>query len=380
MNSVGVNVHMSYFDTSYGRWQEVRDKLVELGVRHVRDGACPGCTEQRRRLLALAAAGIRTDYIMGRPGGDSVFAMVKMLAGPMRSTVDSVEGPNEYDASGDTRWVSHLRRYQCRLSRLVRHTPGLRGVPLFGPTLVSGGDFRRLGNLGRCVDFGNVHPYSGGQLPAASLQYNRHVEELVAPRRPVVATETGFHNAIRSTSGNRPVSEAAQAQYVPRLFLDFFSAGVVRTYLYELLDERPNPSRTDLERHFGLLRWNFSEKPAFRSLETLLSTVAPVTAAPFPLVPLDYGIDQGGPSDLRQLLLQTGPGTYALVLWRNVSVWNPVTLRPQHVTPALVHVGFGGGAGAIGVRELGQRHDKPASGARVALRLGGMPKVVLVTR
>jgi len=106
LDSVGVNVHMSYFDTSYRNWQGVRKKLVELGVRHVRDGACPGCKEQRERLLALAAAGIRTDYIMGQPGGDtSLRKMVDMVAGPMRSTVDSVEGPNEYDRSGARSWA-----------------------------------------------------------------------------------------------------------------------------------------------------------------------------------------------------------------------------------------------------------------------------------
>jgi hypothetical protein len=377
VNSVGVNVHMSYFDTSYTHWQKVRAKLLELGVRHVRDGACPGCLVQRRRLQALAAAGIRVDYIMGHPG-DSLTQMVRMLAGPMRSTVDAVEGPNEYDASGDRRWRSHLRGYQRRLYRLVKSTRALRGVPVFGPTLVSGGDFRRLGSLRRYVDFGNVHPYSGGQVPAASLPYNRHVEELVAPDRPVVATEAGFHNALASKSGNRPVSEAVQAEYVPRLFLDFFNAGVVRTYLYELLDERPNRSRTDMERHFGLLRSNFSEKPAFGTLKSLLAAVAPVTRAPFQLTPIDYSISPEAPADLRELLLQTGPHSYALVLWRNVSVWDTQTLRNEHVDPATVQLTLAGGATVTGVRTLG-RGLVPVAGSALSLELAGMPRVVSIT-
>lgn len=377
VNSVGVNVHMSYFDTAYRHWQEVRAKLVQLGVRHVRDGACPGCVEQRQRLLALAAAGIRADYIMGHPG-ESLSQMVKMLAGPMRSSVDAVEGPNEYDASGDRHWVSHLRGYQHRLYRLVKRTRVLDGVPVFGPTLVSGDDFRRLASLRRYTDFGNVHPYSGGQVPAATLPYNRHVEELVAPRRPVVATEAGFHNAIASTSGNRPVSEAAQAEYVPRMFLDFFNAGVVRTYLYELLDEGPNRSRTDMEKHFGLLRSNFSEKPAFRALKSLLAAVAPVTATSFRLTPIDYTVAPDAPTDLRELLLQTGPHSYALVLWRNVSVWNTQTLRTEHVDPATVQLTLGGGARVTGVRTLA-RGFVPVSGAALSLRLAGMPRVVSIT-
>jgi hypothetical protein len=381
IDSVGVNVHMSYFDTSYRKWREVRDKLVELGVRHVRDGACPGCKEQRDRLLALAAAGIHTDYIMGQPGGDtSLQRMVDMVAGPMRSTVDSVEGPNEYDRSGAHAWASKLRKYQRRLYRLVRRQPGLAQVPVLGPSLVFPGDFRRVGNLSHVSDFGNMHPYSGGQVPAATLTYNRGKERLVVGRKPVIATEAGFHNATHSRDGNRPVSEAVQAEYVPRLFLDFFASGVRRTYLYELLDENSNPSRSNAQKHYGLLRHSFSEKPAFRTLKALLHSLGPVHQPAFPLVPLDYGIAPGAPNHLEHLLLQTGPTTYALVLWRNVSVWNTNVLRARRVKPKTVTVALGPGARAVSVRDLRLSKPVPASGQRVALRLTGMPKVISITR
>jgi hypothetical protein len=378
IDSVGVNVHMSYFSTGYDRWQKVRDKLVELGVRHVRDGACAGCTEQRQRLLALHAAGIGVDYIMGRPG-DSLGPLVNMLAGPMRSTVDAVEGPNEYDQSGAHSWAKRLRRYQRRLYRLVKRTPTLKSVPVLAPSLVREDDFRRLGNLSHFANYGNIHPYSGGEVPASTLGFNRHVEQRVARKRPVVATEAGFHNALRSPAGIRPVSEAAQAAYVPRLFLDFFRAGVTRTYLYELLDERPNRSRRNAQKHFGLLRANFSEKPAFRTLRALLSSVAPTTTAAFPLLPLNYEVGASAPGDLRQVLLQTGPRTWALILWRNVSVWNPNTLRPRHVRPASVQVLLHDGARAFAVRDL-RHHPAAASGPVVRLRLTGMPKVISITR
>ncbi len=380
LDSVGVNVHMSYFDTAYRHWERVRAKLVELGVRHVRDGACPGCAEQRQRLQALAAAGIRTDYIMGRPGDSpSIRKLVAMVAGPMRSTVDALEGPNEFDRGSPHAWVRRLRRYQHRLYRAVRSAPSLAGVPVFGPTLVFGGDFRRLGSLARYTDFGNVHPYSGGKVPAANLGFNRRKEKLVAPRRPLVASEAGFHNARYSRDGNRPVSERAQAEYVPRLFLDFFRSGVSRTYVYELLDENANPSRSNAQKHYGLLRHNFSEKPAFRTLKALLHSLGPPSSPAFPLVPLDYGFAPGAPRDLRQLLLQTGPRTYSLVLWRNVSVWNTDALRTRRVRPRTVKVKLGGGAHAAAVRDLRRHKPVPASGAGVKLRLTGMPKVVAIT-
>jgi hypothetical protein len=303
-----------------------------------------------------------------------------MVAGPMRSTVDAVEGPNEYDRGGPRSWVKRLRRYQHRLYATVRRAPSLAGVPVFGPTLVFGDDFRRLGSLARYTDFGNVHPYSGGQVPDANLGYNRAKEKLVAPRRPLVASEAGFHNAIHSGDGNRPVSERAQADYVPRLFLDFFRSGVSRTYLYELLDEQANPSRSNAQQHYGLLRHNFTEKPAFRALKALLHSLGPADSRGFPLAPLDYGLATGAPGDLERLLLQTGPRTYALVVWRNVSVWNTDVLRPRRVEPRTVNVALGSGARAVTVRDLRLSKPVPASGQSVKLRLTGMPKVISITR
>lgn len=379
VDSVGVNVHMSYFDTAYNHWQEVRDKLLELGVRHVRDGACVGCKVQRQRLLALGQAGIRVDYTMRQPGSpDSLPSLVELLAGPMRSTVDSIEGPNEYDRSGDPRWAPHLRSYQRRLGELVRAEPRLRGVPLIGPSLVSAPDYFKLGSLARWINFGNIHPYAGGQVPTANLAPNVDFEHRVAPHRQIVVTEAGYHNALASRGGHRPVSERAEAAYVPRLFLDFFRAGIARTYLYELVDEWPDPSHTNQEKNFGLLRNDFSEKPAFRTLKALLAAVRPVGQAHFRLRRLRYRIEHA-PTDLRRLLLQTGPSSYALVLWRNTSVWDTGRLRPVAVRSSSARVSVQGGARAVSVTSLGKRRA-----ARIAVggsvRVGATPVVVSIDR
>ena len=37
LDSVGVNVHVTYLDTSYARMDQWAARLKELGVRHVRD-------------------------------------------------------------------------------------------------------------------------------------------------------------------------------------------------------------------------------------------------------------------------------------------------------------------------------------------------------
>ena len=100
----------------------------------------------------------------------------------------------------------------------------------------------------------------------------------------------------------------------------------------------------------------------------------------FPLTPLAYQVEPGAPADLQQLLLQTGPRSYALALWRNVSVWNTERLRVLHPASRIVRLALEGGAVATGVRDIGRRHPKPAAGASVALRLAGMPKVISITR
>jgi hypothetical protein len=338
VNSVGVNVHMSYFSTSYNDWQQVLAKLVELGVHHVRDAACPGCTTQRQRLLALAASGIGVDFMMQQPGSsDSLQDLVNMVAGPMRPAVDAVEGPNEYDRSGDANWVTDLRDYQQELYGLVRSNPALEGIPVIGPSLTSGSAFTALGDLSGALDWGNVHPYSGGQTPTSTLAYNALVEKLVAQSKPIIATEAGYHNALNATSGQPPVSEDAAADYVPRLFLDMFQAGVPRTYLYELLDERADPTQTSPENEFGLLSSDFSEKPAFRTLAALMHLTAPEGSTH--LSPIHLAVS--GPTDLRQLLLQTGPTSYALVLWRDVKVWNQTARTPIPVTAVNADVRIG---------------------------------------
>ena len=59
--------------------------------------------------------------------------------------------------------------------------------------------------------------------------------------KPIVFTESGYHNAINENTDQPGVSETTAAKYIPRLFLEDFSRAVPRTYLYELMDEAPDP-------------------------------------------------------------------------------------------------------------------------------------------
>ena len=378
IDSVGVNVHMSYFSTPYNDWQQVRDKLAALGVHHVRDAACVGCTAQRQRLLSLAASGIGVDFMMGSPGGTtgSLPDLVSMLSGPMRPAVDAVEGPNEYDQSGDAGWAANLRAYQQQLYGLMKGTADLASVPVIGPSLVRSSSFAALGDLSGSLDWGNMHPYAGGQVPAINLALNATSEGAVAASKRAVATEAGYQDAVNATSGQPPVSEEAGGDYIPRLVLDMFQAGVPRTYIYELLDEKADAAGTQPESNFGLLRNDFSEKPAFRSLAALLHLTAPVGR--FDPSGLHLAVD--GSSDTRELLLQTGPHSFALVLWRDVTVWDQSTRKPIDVAPTDAQVQLGPEVTRAELSYLDNSGSpQTLSGTTAEVALIGMPAVLTLT-
>ncbi len=327
VDSIGVNVHLGYTDTPYRRYDEIQKKLIRLGVRHVRDGINPGQAFVYEAWRSLASCGIKLDLIIGDP-------LQRHGIGPLESQLDlvkqarlqgalaSIEGPNEYDIQGDPNWRPRLRDYQQRLYREVKSDPALRRIPVLGPSLVQGESRGQLGDLSGSLDFGNIHPYPSGNEPDLDSHMDQELGMAAtnSGRKPVQATETGYHNAVDSSNPHRPATERAAGTYMPRLFLDYFRRGIARTYSYELLDEFPDGDKTQLEANFGLLRNDFSEKPAYtaiRHLTELLRDPGPR----FKTGALPYSL-AGTPNDLRQVLLEKRDGSFYLALWREDSVWD----------------------------------------------------------
>ena len=154
----------------------------------------------------------------------------------------------------------------------------------------------------------------------------------VSGRKPVWATEAGFQTAVRSRDGQPPVSEKAGAVYLLRTFLEHFISGVRRTYAYELLDESAEPALRKSEQHFGLLRHDFSPKPAYTALRNLLALMGPDQARSGRLRNVRLGLP-GRASGVRRLVLQRADGTVLVALWRLDSVWNRTTRRAGRPSP-----------------------------------------------
>jgi hypothetical protein len=148
-------------------------------------------------------------------------------------------------------------------------------------------------------------------------------------------------------------------RYVPRLFLDYFAAGVARTFAYELLDE--GTARDEIEQNFGLLRHDGSPKPAFVALRCLLATLAD-PGPPFRPAPIRYRLDGGAPA-LRRAHFRKRDGRAYIVLWLDAPSYDErrgdLVVAPRRVT---------------------LRFDEPPREARVLLPLAAGRELARVPR
>jgi hypothetical protein len=337
-DSIGVNAGPSWFDTPYGDWPRVISKLRELGVDHIRASIVFSSNEGWNArfygaLNAAARAGIGfnllVDFRCSYDGTMDPCLRAMKTRMPLAS-IKSVEWPNEHDISGDPNWLPSLTAWGRQLFAKMKADPALRSIPVVGPSLVYPSSHSAVGDQTAYVERGNLHPYMGGLSPnPGHLASVRQLAARVSGTKPIVVTEAGFHNALAQTNGDQPATnEAGAAVYTVRTVLEHYVAGLERTYIFQLIDYRNDPYTSHA--NFGLLRNDWSPKPAFTALKNLLTMVG--RSGPAEVARLPYAIS-GDMSDLRQLVLQKGDGSHLLILWRTASVWNRDTQQSLAVVP-----------------------------------------------
>ncbi len=109
---------------------------------------------------------------------------------------------------------------------------------------------------------------------------------------------------------------------------------MTKAYKYELLDEKPDPSFTDMEQHFGLVRTNGAPKPAFTALKNLFHFLAD-PGPPAPAGSLNFRLS-GATNNLHHTLLQKRDGTLWLALFQEAACYDAKTHRDLEVPPAAV--------------------------------------------
>jgi hypothetical protein len=388
-DSVGVVVHLPYYSTPYGDVARIGDKLAELGVKHVREGiwanSDPRLEGWKRRLYSaideLAARGLKFNYgfTMDASAG-TVPERLAAIAGRLSGTAASLEGPN--DLVGGAGWESRLRLFQPALfaQAKLHASAEIRALPVIGPSFGTRAGPDLSGSLREWLDFGNVHPYTGCLPPSPTLLSSELQRAgKVSGIKPVFASEVGFHNALHMdpARGHPPCDERTAAIYVLRTVLEHFKSNIRRTFLYELIDVEPDPRGTDPARHFGLLRHDFSPKPAFSALKNLLALIG--TTPPSAVSPLRFSVEDG-PGDLRHLVLERGDGSHLVVLWRLVSVWDRDRRRAITVAPQRVEVSLPDAAAVslIVPTVSSAEWPLPVKNGRIHVPLAGDPLVLRV--
>jgi hypothetical protein len=352
VDSIGVCTHWSYENTPYGKtYALVKKRLAESGIRHIRDGLSVRELELWREL------GIRSTIVSDPRDHDLGTFMTAWKVSP--GLLDMIEGANEpnnfwllfkssYRGEG---WPQGVRLWQDDLYKAVRAEPLLARIPVASTTPILDGGIA----LAPLTSFDDIafHPYAGGEMPSTNIVWGdlcvRRALALLGSgnnAKQMVATESGYHNCLsdhRVPGGGQPgISEKAGGCYFPRQFAEYWNAGIVRTFSYELIDESVNPN--DPEANFGLLRNDASPKPGFSAVANLISLLSESqwdpkslhwirTEAPDRAFPLAIE----GPSNVHHTLLSRADGGINLLLWQEVRSFDIKTGKdlspePEHVT------------------------------------------------
>ncbi|QNI32243.1 hypothetical protein H7849_25200 [Alloacidobacterium dinghuense] len=330
VDSIGVNTHINYFDRLYGNFDLLKQRLEESGIRHVRDGAVLQNDAYNRlvygRWKTLASFGVKFDMCFDprgsikQPSPEQISKLLDLAGG----SVESIEGPNELDISKKPAWIDVAHNYQQALFTAAKQVPAATELNFVGPSMAFVKNAQRVGDISEFVTRGNLHTYAAGGMPDSLYAKQAQQATAMYGQKPLIVTETGYHNAMNNHGSQPPISEAAGAKYIPRLYFQSFNAGIEKTYLYEFFDEGNDPAQTNQEFHFGLVRYDGTPKPAFVAMRNLISILRDNSGGPASAGMLSYQISDESPN-LAHTLLRKRNGAYYLAIWQEVPSYDTKT-------------------------------------------------------
>lgn len=378
--SLGVNIHVSFDNTPYGKTGRLVQVLKDSGLKHVRDGLKIDRPDQNRALKQIAEAGLSTLLIFGNPDSNyqsgTVSQGLAWLLGPGKGLVTAVEGANEWDCVGGSGWKPELRAYQAAVSDAV--STSLR-IPLVGPSFCRAGRAKEYG-ADQHLDLNNMHSYAAGRPPEQTAG-DALADSVVRPGVPTWSTETGYHNALKGQPSQPGVSERAAAAYSVRTYLENARLGVPRTYLYELYDQFNDPGGASMESHFGLIRADGTPKPAYLAVRSLAHLTRDLTKAGPSGEPVAAVAVNDTGEDLRQLQYDAGNGRTLVLLWRAQSVYDlskKADLSPPERPVRLIARQTASlSAADVGAGQTGFT-DRQREGTSFSVQVGAIPQAFLL--
>lgn len=143
----------------------------------------------------------------------------------------------------------------------------------------------------------------------------------------------------------RPIQIVAlqHAKIVLNSLLEAMRRGIIRSYLYELYDEKADPAGKQPDYHYGLFRFDRTPKLAAMAIRSLTRLVATECVGPTSVRsgPPSFRLDDGG-AGVRQLIVAELHGSECVILWNTKEFWtwdqfHSHALRPA---PVPVHISF----------------------------------------
>lgn len=352
--SFGVNTHLTRVDSPYAATPGARDAVVQLmrqlGAAYWRERAFVEDPLQLDAAQELAAIGSRQVATIGELGDNlgSVSATVRNLertyGTDVSSIVGAIAGANEPNADGG-RWVESSVLHQRAVFEQARRLRALDDVPVLasavkGDLETAVTDMRALAETSnaRWADLGNFHHYTAGQVPTNGLDDRLSAARSVVDGRQAWCTEVGYVDWLGHGPGN-PVPPGVYAAYISRALPEMVRRSVPAMIKYELLDQLNFAD--SWEGHFGLVECRSNdpdtwvEKPAFWALKRLLDLTSDPGAAFSP-----DSLEGTLTGDVSSMVLAKRNGSYVVLLWRDVSLYDVQAEETISVSPTQVTVKF----------------------------------------
>jgi hypothetical protein len=364
-NSIGVGTHLTYpgvYESGYATYEPM---LANSGIKHIRDGLCSYgahstyCTGTWvAELNQLAAAGIRFDMVWdpricwssaATPGCQNVTTPANVYASTLgiAADIEAYEGPNECDisslcpgikgqaASNPPAWSYSCSSFDTCMTIFIEDLGTLRspGVSVYGPPMAfasSSPGYACCGNMAAYMTASSMHDYPGNNYPESGYDPNSWIPaaQQLNGGGPVVSTETGYYTNP-PTYANQGVDLLTQERLTPRILFTHLYYGVMRTYLYELVDEG-----STLNVGYGLLNYDSTPKPAWTRLKQLISYFS--DSGTSPRTPIAYTLSGDTTGELFKVLFQKSNGTYILVPWLGTRQWSSTNADIAPTTETLM--------------------------------------------
>jgi hypothetical protein len=374
---IGLATHIRYSDGAYRHHAATIRRLSDLGVRYIRDTAPKRQTQLPYRMYLEAGLSFsmscspegeaRTDLSRA----DEVLDRI-LVGFPDAEGIDYLEGPNEpnnwpitFAGVRDTkRSFTAVTAYMEALYAAMRRRAAFAHVPLLGVS--------NYPELAVRSDAANVHSY-----PAAGAQPGPSIGRIAARPGRAVVTEFGYSTGPLKTHSGR-VDEDTQGVLLLNAVLRAGQARLERLYLYELLDQKPDPLKADPNMHWGLYRSDGTPKPAATGLRNLIRILSPdrATGRSEAFEPRLAGL----PTTAASLVLQKGPATWVVAIWNEPVIWDGAHDRPIRIPSTPITMSFLPAREVLTYDPL--RSDSPFARERDArsasVRLGAFPVLIEV--